>query len=795
MAARSFLSIAMVVSVLMPGGFLFRQGRAVAQQVGAQQVSRAELEKLRIGRIETVGNVTVGRAQVLAVVRARNGELFDAESVGEDVKRIAGIKGVEYAYYNTVVEEGQVKLTFVVVERNLVRSIAFNGSKKFSVGKLAGELGFSKGDYLDVFLANNAVEAIMEQYRKKGFAFAEVKLDETKLPLGNVEYTINEGPCVKVRKVVFKGNKTLSARALKKVIKTKTRRMLLMSADYNREKVDQDVVRLQTAYQKKAFLDARITAETEFTRDKKGATVTFNIDEGSVYLVNKVTISGNTFFDEEQLSQGIKLKSGGYYTGGRADYDARHIRSRYLEQGFIDAVVEHRRTFAGTSKIDVEFTVAQGRRFRIGRVDIIGNQATKDTAIRRVLDEEGFTPGAWYDAETARGDGTGELEMVVRRTTVNESTKITPLTAKEGSDARDVSVGIIEGQTGSIMFGAGVASDIGVVGNIVYDQRNFDISDWPESLADAIYGRSFKGAGQKFRASFSPGTVQSTFSVNFTEPYLYDKPVSLNTSISGFDRWRDAYDENRVKGYVGIEKRYEDRWRRGIAFRAESVEITDIDYDAPKEIKDADGDNVLFGVKLFIRKDSTDSRYLPSSGQNFTASFEQVGGDYTFGVLSSTQRWYRTLHEDLADRKTILEVKLHSATVVGDAPIFEKFYAGGTGRDSLRGFDYRGVSTRGLQTGGVPNPQRLEEIGSDWIVLGNAEIAVPLDSEVLSMLFFMDAGMIDSGGVRASIGTGIQILLPQWFGPVPMRLEVAVPFLKEDDDETRSFSFSVGALF
>ena len=80
-------------------------------------------------------------------------------------------------------------------------------------------------------------------------------------------------------------------------------------------------------------------------------------------------------------------------------------------------------------------------------------------------------------------------------------------------------------------------------------------------------------------------------------------------------------------------------------------------------------------------------------------------------------------------------------------------------------------------------------------MLGSAEIAVPLETEALSWLFFVDTGLIDTGGARISVGTGIQVLLPQWFGPVPMRFELAAPLMKDGADETRAFSFSVGALF
>ena len=112
---------------------------------------------------------------------------------------------------------------------------------------------------------------------------------------------------------------------------------------------------------------------------------------------------------------------------------------------------------------------------------------------------------------------------------------------------------------------------------------------------------------------------------------------------------------------------------------------------------------------------------------------------------------------------------------------------GGIGSWALRGFEYRGVSPRG----GADN----DPVGSDWAVVGNAEVSVPLGNETFSWLFFTDAGMIDDGGMRASVGTGIQILIPQVFGPVPMRLELAAPLLKEEEDETQAFSFSMGALF
>ncbi len=142
----------------------------------------------------------------------------------------------------------------------------------------------------------------------------------------------------------------------------------------------------------------------------------------------------------------------------------------------------------------------------------------------------------------------------------------------------------------------------------------------------------------------------------------------------------------------------------------------------------------------------------------------------------------------------MLAVKVLAATTLSNAPPFEKFYGGGTGEYGIRGFDYRGVSTRGLQTN-VLNPVRKDPIGSDWIFLAGGEVTVPLVGKNVEGLFFMDSGTIDTGRYRVSVGAGVQIMIPQLLGPVPMRFEFASPLRRADEDETRIFSFNMGRLF
>jgi len=754
---------------------------------GAQQVV-SQAGQI-IGSVEVAGNRTVSSEQILSKVRSRAGEVFDADRASEDARRIAKLEGVEYSYYNTVPSEGKVRLTFVVVERPVVRSVIFEGNRNWSAKTLGAKIHFRVGDYLDPVLAEVGRRSLLEFYHEKGCAFATVELDKDRLSQGHLVYKIDEGRRVKIKAVKFSGNSALKKSVLKRAVKTKKKKFFVLSRYYVEEKALADVDRLEKLYQKRGFLDAKVSLKKQFSEKLDAVTVVFVIAEGSVYRVSGVEIKGAEYFETAELTEQIRTAAGQVYSDSKLDSDVGRLEKLYRQNGFIDVVVEHKRSFVSAGRVNVEFGIKAGSRFRIGRIVISGNEQTQDKVIRRVLDEYEFKPGTWYNGDAARGDGTGRLEKDVKAMVMAESVTINASGGTEGQ--KDVHVGIVEGQTGMVMIGAGVASDSGVIGQFVFEQRNFDINDTPESFGDFITAKAFKGAGQSLRIALQPGTEVSEYSISFTEPYLNDMPVSLDVVASSYERILECYDEGRTKGYVGLEKRLRDKWRRTIGFRAENIEVDGIDLDAPKEIKDVEGDNFLAGLRFGIGRDLTDDRFNPSSGYSFDVGYEQAAGEHTFGKLSATYRRYKRLYEDLSEFKTVLAMKLHAATVLGDAPAFEKFYGGG--QNSIRGFDYRGVSTRGLPTEG--GTKRKDPIGSNWIFLAGAEVTVPLFSESFSLLFFTDSGAIDTGPYRVSVGTGIQIMIPQWFGPVPMRFEFASPIMKDDEDNTQVFSFSVGRLF
>jgi outer membrane protein insertion porin family len=675
-------------------------------------------------------------------------------------------------------------------KKDVIKSIEFENNRKYKDKTLRKKLDFEPGDYIDPILAESGRRIIAEFYRKKGFPHIEVALNKEKLSEGKIIYTVFEGMRMQIKSVKFRGNKAIKTGDLNNAIKTSTRNWLLWPVYYNEEKIAEDVDKLRTLYYERGFLNHRIAVQGQ-------THITFIIEEGPLYKVRNIRIEGNTRFDNETLLADIQLKTGQTYYQRKAQIHSKRISRLYLEDGYLDATVQQQLRFVPEADIvDVEFNIDEGKQFRIGKIEITGNEQVHDKAIRRVLDEYDFSPGELYNGYNAPKQGGGRLERYVQTATLSEEVMIRPVPPTEAaSDRRDAVVDVKEGLTGMWNPGIAVGSDSGVVGQLIWQQHNFDIQDWPESFEEFITMRSFKGAGQSLRVALEPGTEVSYYSMTFTEPYFRDKPTSLDVVGSSFERWRESYDENRKKAYIGFEQRLKNRWRPSFGFRTEDVKVDDLDFDAPQEIIDYKGHSLLLGARLGIGRDMRDDRYTPSNGYRFDVDYEQVTGEDDFGILKGSTIGYRTLYEDLLERKTVLAVKLLAATTVSEAPPFEKFYAGGTGTYGIRGFEYRGVSTRGLQTN-VSNPVRKDPIGSDWIFLANSEITVPLIGENIGALFFVDSGTIDTGSYRASIGAGIEISIPQLLGTrVPMRFEFATPFMKDEEDETQVFSFYMGRLY
>ncbi len=703
---------------------------------------------------------------------------------------------------STAEAQEPVPQTEAPARTDIVRSIEFEGNKHFKDKVLGQRVGIELGDQSDPFQVEGARRTIVDLYKKKGYVFVQVAVDRDMAKKGQLFFTITEGPRVRVKKVRILGAQAISTRNIKKVIKTKTRRMFALAAYYSEDKVAEDVETLREFYYDRGYLGYAVETTREFVDSNQAAVVTFTIDEGEPYHVSEVRFLGNTFFDRETLAKHLTLVQGDVYRKSRAVVDRRALMELYLEKGYVDVQIVSEPQYGGDlddHAVVLSYDIQEGRQFRIGRINVTGNLSVQDKAVRNVLNEYDVVPGQLYNAKIAPFEGQKSLmEKYVQRSTVAEEVIIQPVPVDNEADVKDMRVDVKEGMTGMVMPGVGISSDSGVMGQLIYQQQNFDLEDWPESWKEFFTMKAFRGAGQNMRIALEPGTIVSRYTLTYSNPYWHDKPIGYDFSLMSYSRWLESYDEKRANVSVGFEHRKWGDWRKSITTRAENVMVDHLSYDAPQEIRDVAGDNLLFGVRVGTGQTKVDDIYLPSQGHVFRVGYEQMMGDFTFGILNSSYVRYFSLYEDILERHTVLATKVQGGTILGTAPPFEKFYAGGQGTYAIRGFDYRGVSTRGLQVfdpGVIGTPQYRDPIGSDWALTANAEVTVPLIGENFSLVSFLDSAMIDTGGLRSSVGAGIQIMLPQWFGPVPMRFEYGIPLQKDEKDEIQHFNFSMGRMF
>ncbi|MCJ7544134.1 MAG: BamA/TamA family outer membrane protein, partial [Phycisphaerae bacterium] len=399
---------------------------------------------------------------------------------------------------------------------------------------------------------------------------------------------------------------------------------------------------------------------------------------------------------------------------------------------------------------------------------------TQDRIIRR---EMRFFPEQVYNTVAVE-----ESRKRLMETRLFTKVAITPEGTAPG--VRDVAVVVEEGDTAQILLGVGVNTNSGLVGNITYIERNFDILGWP-GRARPPGSPPFKGAGQRLTISVEPGVEMSEAYVDWFEPRLGDSHLSLGQRVFFFDRERESYDEQRGGYMASVGRRFPNRWYVELSGRLENVNVDDLESDAPPEVVQDEGDNFLAGPKLTFTRDRTDSRWMPTTGDRFQASYEQMAGDHSFGEAVVDYRCYRTVWVDALDRKHIVAGRMTMGNLFGDAPVFERFYGGGIG--SVRGFDYRGISPRSAGTD--------ERIGGDFLMLAGAEYTFPLVGDMLRGVVFLDTGTVEEdfgvSAYRAAAGFGVRWVVPL-LGQVPMSFDFGFPISKDSEDDTQIFSFSVG---
>ena len=364
----------------------------------------------------------------------------------------------------------------------------------------------------------------------------------------------------------------------------------------------------------------------------------------------------------------------------------------------------------------------------------------------------------------------------------------------------DLDIDVSEGRTGRLMFGIGVNSNSGIVGNLTLQEDNFDLWRPPRTWADIVNGTAFRGRGQSFRMEAMPslgstslGSAVSTSSVSrylisWQDPYFMNTDFSLGVSAFYWTRLYQEWTESRVGGRLSLGYIINKYWSMGAAYRLEDVNIKGFNrFTAPQDLLMVAGsNNLLQTMSLTSSYDTRNSSFLPTSGGIVEGTFEEAFGKFNYShfELSGTQHF--TLYQR-ADGfgKHLINQHLQADWTGSQTPIFERFYAGGY--NSFRGFRFRGVTPRA----------NGYHVGGNFMFLGTTEYMLPVTADDnIRIVAFSDYGTVDTRTTfdhfRVTAGVGMRLSIPA-LGSAPVALDFAWPvYDKNKVDDKQVFSFYMG---
>ncbi len=350
-----------------------------------------------------------------------------------------------------------------------------------------------------------------------------------------------------------------------------------------------------------------------------------------------------------------------------------------------------------------------------------------------------------------------------------------------------IDIVVKERQTGQFMFGVGVNSNAGLIGNIVIDEQNFDWRKVPTSWEDIRNATAFRGAGQQMRIEAMPGTQLSRYGITFREPYLFDTRVNFGVSGYYFNRYYQDWIEQRLGGRFSFGYQLTPDLAAIAAIRLEKVHVGNPTVPTPPQLQRVLGNTALFTGSVQLVHDTRDSPFLATQGHRFSLELEQGFGTFTFPrAIINTQKYFLIRQRADGSGRHVLSFVNDTGFTGSQTPIYENFFAGGY--NTLRGFYFRGASptVNGVQVGGT------------FEFLNSVEYMLPVTADdSLRLVSFVDFGTVEptteikGRDFRVAPGMGLRVTIPA-MGPAPIALDFAFPIKKAPTDHTQVFQFFMG---
>ncbi|NOZ25316.1 MAG: outer membrane protein assembly factor BamA [Nitrospirae bacterium] len=717
--------------------------------------------------IEIKGLKRVDEGAIRKRLSQKVGQPLAGENISNDIKNIYRMGYFDDVRVEAEPFEGGLKIIYVVKEKPTIVKVDFQGNVEFDDDKLREQITITPGAIEDATLIQDNVSRLKTFYEGEGYCLADIVPVVRKVTADEVYLTflIDEGKKVKIREIRIEGNRALSDREIKKVMKIKSWGLLsfITSSGYYKEsEMKTDIERIRNLYYDNGFLNVVVSGpERELTPDRSGMIVSLRVSEGPQYSVSTVRFEGNEAYDDATLMELMPLRAGDVFSRKKLREGIRRITDFYSEKGYALASVEPDIVpDEKTHEVSVVMNIDEGGIFRVGRIEISGNSKTKDKVIRR---EMRLDEGDVFNSKLLR-------RSYERINNLNffETVELVPKPEVE-KKVIDIDIKVKEKATGFLSIGGGYST----VDKLV-------------AMVDLTQGNLF-GTGRYIKLKGEFGGRSTFYELSYKDPWFLDKPVSMTLSAYNTERDYIGYDKKATGGSVGFGKRFNDFWSASLAYKYERVTIFNVSEDASSIITEQIGTNTTSSVTPAVVRDSRDNYLDPSSGSRNSVfvTYSGLGGDNYFvkGLIDS--RWFFPFGKTTVSLRGRLG---YASGLFGrKLPLYERFYVGGI------------YTIRGLDFGeGGPRDEKGEVIGGSKELLLNAEYIVPLLDEIrLKGVVFFDVGRaydeLETLGSDLRYTTGVGL---RWVSPIgPIRIEYGYNLDRRDDESPGRIEFAFGSFF
>ncbi len=747
-----------------------------------------------LGDIDAKGLKNVRMSTIRGQIKARKGDLYDRPDLDRDIQSLLGLgqfervgaeltlldKPVPERLLKTAGTDREVRLTFMVKEKPILRKILFEGEKGISKGVLADAISIKEYDPYDQFKADEARQKLVDKYRERGFLDATVDFSvsiDTAASKADLTFKIQEGPKSRISLVEISGVKAFKPKKLLGLMKNRYKKV------YVQKDLDEDVQKIVDEYKNNGYLDVRVsTPLVTLSPDKSRISIALGVDEGRSYRFGETTFSGYLVLTSSELYHAVDYRPGKVFNQGQFDDTIRSVQELYADVGRLRARVIPEKSFdPKTDRMNVRFDIVEGPVSYVDHVDVDGNKATKTYVIKREIIVK---PGERFSAARVRKS----REKIMNLGFMDEvNVDLQP--SAEDPNKVDMDFDVTEGKPGMLTAGAAYSSIDGLIGTLSVQHLNF------------------LGRAQRVSLQWSFGKRVQDYSVSWTTPWVDDKPISLGFDafhtrrINPFQGDLAAYTEHRTGGSIRVGPRFQDdKYQLNFTYTLQKIAIDGIDPNVDFQGALTPGTSVQSLLGAELARDTRDSIWDPTHGTRNSIGVQLSGGplmgdiDFFKPYVSNQAHW--TMFNwgewpfvlSMFNRGGYITEFGRSKSVA----VQDRFYIGG--QDSLRGYSPSGEA-------GFPNGGTIYDVA-------NLEFGAPLAREhhrsIVKLVAFFDIGGAwntpgdmtlrmggDTRDLKSDVGLGLRFVTPAF----PIRLDYGYGLNHRPGEKLYQINFGLGPLF